>query len=183
MLRAFIWAPLLWSQRIAQENLLLASMTEEEVASGEISSERMAHIYLSAGAGYFAKVGRLATLLIILATGALTIMGSPKIGALAVAIAPLALLQVFLFRFEDRSIIFSQYRGLIRTFIFISVILLAIILYQHAKLTNIGSATRLFLFASLFQAPLYSVLKLMLPIDMLLVPISAVGIGLAFIYV
>jgi hypothetical protein len=187
MIRTLIWAPLHWSRTCLRQNLLLGSMTAEEFSSGEIAVSRLVEIKLAAGAGRWYSWHGIIKVLIFLFIVGFTAISSGKhgptlsgLGVLALAIAPLARLQVDIHEPENRSIFFSQHTGTFRAATALLAMALWGILYAYSQRTDFGTAVTHFLTASAIQGPVYAILKFILPGEILLIPLGMLGIGLAY---
>lgn len=180
------WSLIHWARHSLRGNLLLANLNEEEFKSGAVSVERLVAIRL----GKLGSLGSLPfgiKLVVLLAVLAFLASVTGRRGfALALAIAPLARMQIELWNHKeafgggDGSIFFQSNARLFRMFSTICGIVLWIVLYRYAREHGAAAALRQFLSASVAQIPLYIVLKLVCSSEILLIPVAVVGVGLSF---
>lgn len=182
-----IWSIMIWTRFSLSRNLLLANLTDEEYATGQISNSRLAQIRLnSVGSlgqlSFTFKVVILALTLVILTA----VSGKHNL-AFALALAPMARILIGLWEYKDSfsggmgSIFFKRYVGLFKWLSTIAGAMIWYALYKFAQQSGLGSALWQFVCASLLQVPLYAVLKMVLPYEILLIPFTVLGVGFMFL--
>lgn len=188
MISALLWAPLRWNQAAVRQNLLLAQTNKQEFEQGQIATERIVEISLGAGACRWCGMPILIRLVILALTLGLIAKLSGKQGlSLAIAFSSMALLQVNLW--EQRgdlssgtgSIFFIRNAWAFRLCSTVLGIILWVAFYKLSREADPAAAFRLFMSASLLQAPLYVVLKFILPGEVLLIPLAILGVGFSYL--
>ncbi len=187
-INTLVWALLRWNQTWVRQNLLLASMSDDEFSREEIAHERLTKITLGAGAGRWCSFHPLIRLFVFGLVTALIIMVSGKKGLmLTVALSSLALLQVALWEHRGHlssghgSIFFVQNAWMFRFFSAVLGVILWWAFYRLSRQTDLATALKAFLGASVLQAPLYVVFKFILPGEVFLIPVAVLGVALSIL--
>jgi hypothetical protein len=181
-----IWSALVWTRCSLRGNLLLAKITDEEYAVGKISIERLVQIKM----GSLGSLGQLSGILKIIISVLMLALVAGTSGkrdfALALALAPLSRILIDLWEYKEDfssgmgSIFFKQYVGVFKLLSTVAGAVLWYTLYKFSPQSDSSGALRHFVSASILQVPLYIVLKLVLPYEILLIPFVLFGVGLAF---
>lgn len=181
-----IWSVLVWIRCLLRGNLLLANMSDEEYSAGKISIERLVQIKM----GSLGSLGQISGILKIIIFGLMLALVAGTSGkrdfALALALAPLARILIDLWEYKEDfssgmgSIFFKRYVGVFKFLSTAAGAVLWYALYKFSQQSDSTAALRHFISASILQVPLYVVLKLILPYEILLIPFVLFGFGLVF---